>query len=136
MVFFLGLGCIAGGFIALMPLFSGRYTRLKVFEEKLGPYRILIGLAVLFIGVIRCVAPYHLRGRTPFIPFFGDLIPSSLAILLGALISIEFIESLKGVKGKFTERAKELLHRYQHPIGFCGMVFGILHWFLFRVVFF
>jgi hypothetical protein len=136
MVFFLGLGCTAGGFIALMPLLGVRYPRLKVLEEKLGPYTFLIGLAVLFIGVIGFLAPYHVRGLSPFIPFFGDLIPSSLAILLGALISIEFIESLKGVKGKFTERAKELLHRYRIPIGFCGMVFGILHWFLFRVVFF
>jgi hypothetical protein len=43
---------------------------------------------------------------------------------------------VKGVKGKFSTNLKETLHKYQFPMGFAGIVFGILHWFLFWVVFF
>jgi hypothetical protein len=135
MVFFLGFASLAGGFISVLPLFTERYPRLETFDSKMTPYKIIIGLAVLIIGIIRFIVPYH-AGKSPFIPIFGDLIPSALSILLGILIAIEFLESVKGFKGKFSARLKETLHRYQYPIGFCGIIFGILHWFLFRVVFF
>jgi hypothetical protein len=136
MVFFLGLACLVGGFICVLPLFTEKYPRLGEFDGKLTPYKIIIGLAILIIGVIRFIVPFHGSGRHPLVPIFGDLIPSALAILLGVLVSMEFLESVKGFKGELTSRLKETLHRYQYPIGFGGMVFGILHWFLFRAVVF
>jgi hypothetical protein len=136
MVFFLGLACLIGGFISVLPLFTEKYQRLDAFDRTLTPYKIIIGLAILIIGVIRFIIPFHGSGRYPLVPIFGDLIPSVLAMLLGVLVSMEFLESVKGFKGEFTARLKETLHRYQYPIGFGGIVFGILHWFLFRVVIF
>jgi hypothetical protein len=136
MVFFLGLACLIGGFISVLPLFTEKYPRLEAFDARITPYKIIVGLAVLIIGVIRFIVPFHRSGRYPFIPVFGDLIPAVLAILLGILVSIEFLEGVKGFKGAFSARLKETLHKYQYPIGFCGIVFGILHWFLFWVVFF
>lgn len=135
MVFFLGLLCVAVGFVGIIPLFSDRYPRLQSLDEKITPYKILLGLAALIVGVIRFIVPYH-GLNAPLIPLFGDFFPSAAAMLLGVLVSMEFIESLKGVKGSFTEKLKTALHRYQYPLGFAGIFFGILHWFLFRVVFF
>ena len=135
MVFFLGLACIIGGFISVIPLFMEKYESLKKLDEKLSPYKIIIGLAVLIIGIINFIAPFHGSGR-PLIPIFGDLLPSVLAILVGLIISIDFLETLKGFKGNFAEKMKTVLHKYQYPFGFAGIFLGILHWFLFRIVFF
>ncbi len=134
MVVFLGIACVFGGFVMILPRHAERNDALRVFNEKIGPYKILIGLAVLIIGVIKFVAPYH-GGGTKWIPVFGDLIPSVLAMLSGLFISVEFIESLKGVQGRFIEKLKNLLHTYQYPIGYAAMFFGVLHWILFWVVF-
>jgi len=135
MVFFLGLACILGGFFAVIPLFMEKNPSLRTFDEKVAPYKIIIGLAVLIIGVIKFIVPYHSAGH-PMIPIIGDLIPSALAILLGAHISIEFLETLKGVKSTFAQKLKAILTKYQYPLGFGGIIFGILHWILFKIVFF
>jgi hypothetical protein len=135
MVFFLGLACLIGGFIVVMPLFMDKYPSLRTFDEKLAPYKIIIGLAILIIGIITFVVPYHGGGR-PLIPVFGDFLPSVLAILLGTFISIDFLETLKGVRGSFPEKLKKALMKYQFPIGFAGIFFGIFHWILHNIVFF
>jgi hypothetical protein len=134
MVFFLGLASIVGGFIMILPLFTDKNPSLKNLYEKISPYKILIGLAILVIGVITFFVPYHWEGH-PLVPIFGDLIPSVLAILCGLFISVEFLENLKGIKGSFIEKLKSILHTYQFPIGFGAMFFGFLHWFLFKVLF-
>ena len=135
MVIFLGLASILGGFIIVMPLFMDKYPVLSKIDEKIGPYKIIIGLSILVIGVITLLVPYHGNGRS-LIPIFGDFFPSVFAILAGTYISIDFLESLKGVKGSFFEKLKNILHKYQFPIGFASLFFGILHWILFRVIFF
>lgn len=135
MVLFLGLAGIVGGFITVMPLFMGKYPLLQKIDEKISPYRILIGLAILIIGVIKFIVPYHGVGR-PLIPIFGDLLPSILVILTGIMISIEYLENLKGVKGGGMERLKIFLDKYRYPIGFATIFFGFLHWIIFKVVFF
>ena len=103
----------------------------------------VIGLAILIIGAIKFFAPYHGGGK-PLIPIFGDFLPSILAILSGVFISVDFLESLKKRKDEeaapktgtkkvegFWSRTKSVLQRYQYPIGFASMFFGLLHWFLF-----
>ncbi len=135
MVFFLGLANILGGFFAVSPLFMDKYQGLKKVDEKVAPYKILIGLAILIIGVIKFIAPYHNSGHV-LIPIFGDLIPAVLAILLGIFTSIDFLETIRGVSGKFVEKLKNIQGKYQYPIGFAGIVFGILHWILFKIIFF
>ena len=87
MVFFLGLACILGGFFAVIPLFIEKNPSLGTFNDKIAPYKIIIGLAILIIGVINFIVPYHSPGH-PLIPIFGDLIPSVLAILLGAHVAV------------------------------------------------
>lgn len=137
MVFFLGLVCIIGGFIIIMPLFMERHPGWKVVDEKLSSYKIIIGLAILIIGAITFIVPYHSHGRgKPLIPFLGDLFPSLFAILTGLFISVEFLENLKGVKGPFIDKLKTGLSKYQFPIGFGSIFFGLLHWFIFWVIFF
>jgi hypothetical protein len=134
MVVFLGIGCIFGGFVMLLSRYGERSEALRVFNEKINPYKILIGLAVLIIGVIKFISPYH-GGNTPWIPVFVDLIPSVLAMLSGLFVSVDFIESLKGVQGRFIEKLKDLLNTYQYPIGYAAVFFGIIHWILFKVLF-
>lgn len=148
MVFFLGLACLTGGFLIILPLFMEKYQGLKRFDEKIKPYKIIIGLAILIIGAIKFFAPYH-GGDKQFIIIIGDLLPAVLAILVGILISVDFLESLQGAKKEdaasragakklesFWTRTKSVLQRYQHPIGFASMLFGLLHWFIFKVPFF
>lgn len=135
MVFFLGFACILGGFIMILPLLTEKYASLRIFEEKVAPYKIIIGLAVLIIGVITFIVPYHKSGRA-LVPFFGDFIPSVFAMLAGIFISIDFLESLKGFQGKFTQKLKATVQKHPYPIGFGSIFFGILHWILFRVIFF
>jgi hypothetical protein len=132
MVFFLGIACILGGFFAVIPLFADKNQSLVNFNEKVAPYKIIIGIAILIIGIIKFIVPYHGSGH-PLIPIFGDLIPSALAILLGTHISIEYLETLKGVKSSFAEKLKIVLNKYQYPLGFAGIIFGILHWVIFKV---
>jgi hypothetical protein len=89
------------------------------------------------------MVPYHGDGRA-LIPVFGDLLPSVAAILAGIFISLDFLESLKGVKEKvskegkrgFWTRLKSVLQSYQYPIGFASVLFGLLHWIIFWVIFF
>jgi hypothetical protein len=148
MVVFLGLACLIGGFLIVVPLFMEKNQGLKRLDEKIKPYKIIIGLAILIIGAIKFFAPFHGGGK-PLIPIFGDFLPAILAILSGIFISVDFLESLK--KGKeedeaektgvpkmenFWSRTKSVLQRYQHPIGFASMFFGLLHWFMFRIIFF
>jgi hypothetical protein len=148
MVVFLGLACLIGGFLIVVPLFMEKNKGLERLDEKIKPYKIIIGLAILIIGAIKFFAPYHGGGK-PLIPIFGDFLPSILAILSGIFISVDFLESLK--KGKeeeaapktgvkqvegFWSRTKSVLQRYQYPIGFASMFFGLLHWFIFMVIFF
>jgi len=135
MVFFLGLACILGGFIMVLPLLKEKNAGLGTFEKKLGPYKIIIGLAILIIGVITFFVPYHKSGR-PLVPIFGDFIPSVFAMLSGIFISIDFLESLKGFQGKFTRKLKATVQKHPFPIGFAAIFFGILHWILFRFIFF
>jgi hypothetical protein len=135
MVFFLGLGCIIGGFIMIMPLFMEKHPGLKVVDERLSAYKIIIGLAILIIGAIAFIVPYHGRGK-PLIPFLGDLLPSIFSIITGLFISVEFLETLKGVKGPFIDKLKTGLSKYQFPIGFASIFFGLLHWFIYKVIFF
>jgi len=135
MVFFLGLACIIGGFIMILPLLMEKYAGLRTIEEKVSPYKIIIGLAVLIIGVITFIVPYHKNGR-PLVPIFGDFIPSVSAMLSGIFISIDFLDSLKGFQGKFTQKLKTTVQKHPLPIGFAAIFFGILHWILFRIIFF
>ena len=149
MVFFLGIACLIGGFLIILPLFMEKNPGLKRFDEKIKPYKIIIGLAILIIGAIKFFAPYHGGGK-PLIPIFGDFLPAVLAILVGIFISVDFLESLQGAKKKedaasragakklesFWTRTKSVLQRYQYPIGFASMLFGLLHWFIFKVIFF
>jgi len=135
MVFFLGFACVLGGFIMVLPLLKEKKSGLRTFEEKVSPYKIIIGLAVLIIGVITFIVPYHKSGR-PLVPIFGDFIPSVFAMLSGIFISIDFLESLKGFQGKFTQKLKVTVQKHPFPIGFAAIFFGILHWILFRIVFF
>ena len=135
MVFFLGLACLFGGFVAISPLLMEKYPGLKKFDEKISPYKIIVGLAILIIGLIKFIAPFHRDGR-PLIPLFGDFLPAVLAILLGAFISIEFLETLKGVRNAFVEKLKNLLQKYHYPFGFAAILFGILHWVLYKFIFF
>ena len=135
MVIFLGLACLIGGFIVVMPLFMKKYTVLKNIDDKISSYKIIIGLAILIIGAVKFIVPYH-RSGNPLIPIFGDFLPSVFAILLGVFISIEFLETLKGVKSNFAGKLKKMLHKYQFPIGFAGILFGIFHWFFYKIVFF
>ncbi len=135
MVIFLGLACLIGGLIIVTPLFWEKYPQLKIIDEKISSYKIIIGIAILIIGVIKFIVPYHGSGK-PLIPILGDLIPSIFSILAGIFIAIEFIETLKGVQGPFIEKLKTNLRKYQFPIGFGSILFGILHWFLFKVIFF
>jgi hypothetical protein len=133
MAFFLGLSCVFGGFVMILPRLTIRNEPLRKFSEKITPYKMLIGLAILVIGVVTFFVPYHGNGRA-LIPIFGDLIPSVLAILSGLFISIDFLESLEGLKGKVTDKMKDLLLSYQYPIGYATIFFGALHWFLYKVV--
>ena len=55
MVFFLGLACLFGGFVAISPLFMEKYPGLKNFDEKISPYKIIVGLAILIIGLIKMI---------------------------------------------------------------------------------
>jgi hypothetical protein len=143
MVLFLGVACVFGGFIMVSPLFMEKSSGLKLFDEKITPYKIIIGLAILIIGIIKFFVPYHGDGRA-LIPVFGDLLPSVAAILAGIFISLDFLESLKGVKEKvskegkrgFWTRLKSVLQSYQYPIGFASVLFGLLHWIIFWVIFF
>ncbi|MFW6138373.1 MAG: hypothetical protein ACOC7U_04285 [Spirochaetota bacterium] len=135
MVFFLGLVCVVGGFIIVVPLFTEKHPVLKTIDEKLSPYKIIIGLAVLVIGVVAFIAPYHSPGRA-LIPIFGDFFPSVFAILCGMLISVDFLETVKGIPGSFLEKLKSVLGRYQFPVGFASIFFGVVHWFLFKIPFF
>jgi len=135
MVLFLGLAGIVGGFIIVMPLFMGKYPLLQKIDEKISPYRILIGIAILIIGVIKFIVPYHGEGH-PLIPVFGDFLPSVLVILTGIMASIEYLQTLKGAGGGRMERLKTFLDKYRFPIGFAAIFFGFLHWILFKVVFF
>ena len=148
MVFFLGVACLIGGFLIVVPLFMEKNQGLKRLDEKVKPYKIIIGLAILIIGAIKFFAPYHGGGK-PLIPIFGDLLPAILAILSGIFISVDFLESLQRGKEEkdasetgakkmesFWSRTKSVLQRYQYPIGFASMFFGLLHWFIFRVIFF
>ena len=135
MVLFLGLVCLIGGFIIIMPLFMEKNPVLKVVDEKLSSYKIIIGLVILIIGAIKFIAPYHGGGK-PLIPFLGDLLPSLFAILTGLFVSVEFLETLKGVKGPFIDKLKTGLSKYQFPIGFGSIFFGLLHWFIYKVIFF
>ncbi len=135
MVLFLGLACIFGGFVTVIPLFMEKNPALKNFDEKIKSYKIIIGIAILILGIVKFLVPYHPAGRS-IIPVFGDLVPSVLAMMTGIFISLEFFESLKDVRGKFLERLKTMLQKYQYPIGFASMFFGILHWIIFRVIFF
>jgi hypothetical protein len=148
MVFFLGLACLIGGFLIILPLFMEKNQGLKRFDEKIKPYKIIIGLAILIIGAIKFFAPYHGSGKL-LIPIFGDFLPAVLAILVGIFISVDFLESLQGSKKEdaasqagakkmesFWTRTKSVLQRYQYPIGFASMLFGLLHWFIFKVIFF
>ena len=134
MVILLGLACLIGGFFTVIPLFIDKYSTLKKIDEKTAPYKIIIGLAILIIGIIKFIVPFHLS--TPLIPIFGDFLPSVSAILIGTIISIGFLETLKGFKGAFAEKLKKVLEKYQYPLGFAGILFGILHWALFKFVFF
>jgi len=148
MVVFLGLACLIGGFLIVVPLFMEKNQGLKRLDEKIKPYKIIIGLAILIIGAIKFFAPFHGGGKA-LIPIFGDFLPAILAILSGIFISVDFLESLKKAKEEdeaqkagvqkmenFWSRTKSVLQRYQYPIGFASMFFGLLHWFLFRIVFF
>jgi len=135
MVFFLGLAGVIGGFIAVLPLFSKNNPGLKTVDAKLAPFKIVIGIAIVVIGAIRLIVPFRPPERG-LIPIFGDFLPAVAAIALGLLISIEFFNSLKAFQGPAAERMKEVLHKYQYPIGFAGILFGILHWFLFGSAFF
>ncbi len=119
----------------VLPLLKEKKSGLRTFEEKVSPYKIIIGLAVLIIGVITFIVPYHKSGR-PLVPIFGDFIPSVFAMLSGIFISIDFLESLKGFQGKFTQKLKVTVQKHPFPIGFAAIFFGILHWILFRIVFF
>jgi len=134
MVFFLGLALIIGWFVITMPLFMEKYPVLAKIDGKIAPYKIIIGLSIMVIGVITFFVPYHGSGR-PLIPIFGDFLPSIFAVFSGAYISIDFLESLKGVKGSFFEKLKNMLHKYQFPIGFASLFFGVIHWILYKVVF-
>ena len=133
MVFFLGLVCLIGGFIMIMPLFMEKHPTLKIIDEKLSSYKIIIGLAILIIGIITFIVPYHGRGKS-LIPFLGDLLPSVFAMIAGLFISVEFLETLKGVKGPFIEKLKNGIKKYQFPLGFASIFFGLLHWFLYSKI--
>ncbi len=135
MVLFLGIACIIGGVVCVLPLFMERNPGLKRFDDRLTTYKIIIGIAVLVIGIIKFIVPYHRNGRV-LIPIFGDFFPAVLAILTGIFVSIDFLESIEGIKGAFLERLRAILQKYQFPIGFAAILFGILHWIVFRVVFF
>lgn len=130
MVFFLGLLGTVSGFIIVIPLFE-KGTFLKKFDERVSPYKILIGIATIVVGVIKLIIPYHGSGH-PLIPIFGDFLPSVIGVFAGLLISIDYLETLKGFKGSFFEGLKSFLNKYNYPLGFGSLFIGFIHWIFYK----
>jgi hypothetical protein len=84
--FALSLALLAGGFLLAFNFFSSKIPQVKELEGTIGPFRPIVGLFMLALGVIALFFCYGW-----FI--VGDIIPAAVGILGGFILSAEIIKS-------------------------------------------
>ncbi len=126
------IALISGGIIAASSALSKRWEWAKQASEGLQKFDIVIGLILIAVGLLKIFVPegtsswvYPLKRQF----FIGDLFPMLTALLLGIILSAGMFANIAGKEGK--EKLYSFADTLRVPAGFAGIIFGILHNFLF-----
>jgi len=144
----LGLANIVAGLLAAAPLLAVKAPQLKTVYEKLTPFRNVVGVATLVIGLASFVwALLHLAPLSSILPqasalvvgvFLGkELLMRKPALAEASAASGAAAQKAAAAADAAAAKAQELLVKYQSkvalldlyqvPIGIACMVLGVLH---------
>lgn len=127
------LALIAGGILAVSGLIIAKKPDAKQVIDKLVPYKALIGVAMLALGVVHLLWWFgnHLLMFLSNVPLFGLTIlgMTVTSILLGFLFGMPQIAKWMPGEGDTEKKAMELSRRlapFQVILGIVGLVSALL----------
>lgn len=118
---------LAAGFIDERVSFV---SGLKEFFDGKPTAKLTVGLITFVVGI------FKLLSVTPGnVPVVGDLLPAVAGLVMGFALSLDYYRSRSTVTSPFVERADKLLLKNRNVLGIAGIVIGVLHFLLPRVLF-
>lgn len=103
------------GFSVIRDFFDGR--------EKL---KLIVGLLSILVGILKILAPVD---DTPVV---GDLFPALAGLFCGVALLVNYYASKSDVPP--SQRLEDFFNRYGSIIGVAAVVFGLLHFFMPRIL--
>ncbi len=93
--------------------------------------------AKLTIGVITFVVGFFklLSVTRGDVPFVGDLLPAVAGLIMGFALFLDYYKSRSTATSGFVATTEKLLLNNRNVIGLAGIVIGLLHFLLPRVLF-
>ena len=92
--------------------------------------KLTIGVVTFVVGFFKLLSVT--RGDVPFV---GDLLPAVAGLVMGFALFLDYYKSRSTVSSGFVDTAEKILLNNRNVIGLAGIVIGLLHFLLPRVLF-
>lgn len=99
------------------------------FDGKPG-VRLTIGVITFIVGFFKLLSVT--RGDVPVV---GDLLPAVAGLVMGIALFLDYYKSRSDVSSSFVDGMEKLLLKNRNVIGIAGIVIGVVHFLLPRVLF-
>ena len=106
------------------------FSAVKVFFDSKPGFRVTIGFVASIVGILKLLSV-----TAGDIPFVGDFLPALVGLLIGASIFLERYKERSAVSSNVVETGDKLLLKNRSIIGIVGIVTGLLHFLLPKVLF-
>ena len=124
---------ILAGITLAFDRMDGRLRLHKVFNPDLfrhAGFRLGLGVITFVTGFLKLLS---VTPGTP--PVVGDLFPAVMGLLLGFALSFQYYQERTEVQSSTVVSLDKVFGRHGANLGIVGVVAGVLHFFLNRVLF-
>lgn len=103
---------------------------MKDYFDGKPSMKLTIGVITFIVGFFKLLSVT--RGDVPVV---GDLLPAVAGLVMGLALFLDYYKSRSTVSSPFVDTAEKLLLNNRNIIGLVGIVIGVLHFLLPRVLF-
>lgn len=103
---------------------------MKEFFDGKPSIKVTVGGITFVVGFFKLLSVT--RGDVPVV---GDLLPALAGLVMGLALFLDYYKSRSTVSSTFVDGAEKVLLNNRNVIGLAGIVIGLLHFLLPRVLF-